>query len=453
MAIQDETRVLLIEPETSRAAPLIASLERDDMLVTVLDGYEKAFNFLETERIHALVARAHLSGVDAFRLMRFARERNPELCVVALCESAEQDLGLEAMRQGADDFQLLPYSAEKLRLTIARARVHQAEAEERFRLNRRLDARYGLGALAGQSRHIAQAYAQIRTLAPASMPIIIVGEPGTGKDLVAQIIHRQSTRAGEPFVRLDGAAVPPDHLERVCFGHVAEAFPGARDGAAGLLEQADGGTLYIEGLREPSPGFVDTLLDVLRTGTVTRIGSTSAISADVRLIVAVEPGVSSDRPTGQLLGQLDSGFQAATIALPPLRQREGDVAFLASHFANEIATAEQRPAPSFTGPAMDLLSRYAWPGNVRELKSVIESMMSLGREALDINDIPPEIRSASAPSESEVPIPVGTSMHDAERLLLLETWKSCGYDKEKTAEILGIGLRTVYRKLKQYGEM
>jgi DNA-binding NtrC family response regulator len=382
------------------------------------------------------------------RLMAVARERNPEVCVILIADYPDIERATEAMRQGAYDFQTKPVNLEKLEAVIQRAAQHQRLVLEQHELRRRLDEHYGLAGLVGNSRQMVKVYNTVRKVAPAATPVLIHGESGTGKDLLALAIHNNSPRRDEVFVKVQCGGQAQDRLDVELFGSAAGASSSGGVAQPGCVELADKGTLFVDEVGGLTPAQQAGLLQVIRDHRVQRIGDGRAISVDVRVIAATSQPVSS-----LLLGEdLSAALRSVVIEAPPLRERREDIPLLVHHFMREASRLRGVPVAGINRNALDLLVRYDWPANVRELKNIVEGMvlMSSGAQPLDVKDIPQHIRQGIGPVVNEIQIPIGAPMREVERRVIEETLRACRYSKTACAKMLGIGLRTLYRKLKEY---
>ena len=432
--------VLLADRNSTEGREIVAFLRDRKYDVEWVDEGEKAFNRLEARAFDVLITEVNLRRVDGLRLMRAACDRNPEVCVIFIGEPGDLGLANEAMRLGAYDFQTKPVNLAKLDAVIRRGLDHQRVIFEQHELQRRLDEHYGLGGLIGNSRPMLMAYNAVRQVAETNTPVLICGEAGTGKDLFAQAIHNNSARRNKAFVKLSCSGVATRPLGEMLFSQ--------SPGETAHIDLADRGTLYLDEIGELSPSLQDMLVEVIDRHRYPRKQDGRNVAVDVRLVAStvLVPGVIA------LNERLRAHFQAATITLPPLRERREDIALLVQHIMRERArTLDQRP-PEIAPNALDLLMRHDWPGNVRELRNILEGMMSSrpGTASLTVRDIPQYIQRGSAVTANDLHIPLGTSLPEIERLAILETMKFCGHNKEQCAKVLGIGLRTLYRKLNEY---
>ena len=446
--------VLLVDRDPDVGESIISSLSRRRYEVEWVDDDEKAYNCLDARPFDVLVTELNIERVDGMRLMGIAKDRNPDICVVMIAEDPDIELATEAMRQGAYDFQTKPLNIGKLEAVIERGLGYQQLIYEQLQLRRRLDETYGLTTLIGRSKKFATAYDKIRQAAPTEMPIILVGEPGTGKDTVAQIIHHNSPRKNGHFVKLTCSPDSLPLIERELLGHTAGAFPGSREARPGRVELADQGSLYLDEAAAFPQVLFDQLLTTLETGKTQRLGESRAIPAAIRLIISVTPDLDATDKTRDFLAELQRRFNALVIELPPLRDRPEDIAPLTEQFLSLSAKELRKEPPGITRYALQLLMAYRWPGNVRELRSTVHTMVLTSKpgQPLDILDMPLGLRREATPESSEIRIPQGISMHQVERIVIEETLKACKFQKEEAAKTLGIGLRTLYRKLKEYSE-
>lgn len=445
--------VLLVDRDPDVGESIVSSLSRRRYDVEWVDDDEKAFNCLDLRRFDVLVTELNINRVDGMRLMGVAKDRYPEICVVMIAEDPDIELATEAMRQGAYDFQTKPLNIGKLEAVIERGLGYQKLIYEQLRLRRRLDDAYGMTTLVGQSRPFAIAYDKIRQAAPTDIPIIIVGEHGTGRDLVAQVIHHNSPRASGLFVKLNCGAEALPLARRELLGHASGAFHGANEARPGRMELADRGTLYLDEARQFPQVLFDQVLTTLETGKTMRMGDDRAIPADVRLLISVTPDLEATDKTRDFLAELQRRYDALVIELPALRDRVEDIPPLVESFIKHACQQTAKDVPGIGRNALDVLVRYDWPLNVRQLENTIQAMVlgAGGGRPLDVLDIPQAIRNSTAPATTELRIPQGLTMHEVERIVIEDTLKACAYNKEQTAKTLGIGLRTLYRKLKEYG--
>jgi transcriptional regulator with PAS, ATPase and Fis domain len=336
-------------------------------------------------------------------------------------------------------------------LLIRRAIEVNQKDRELDNLRRRLDQKFGLDQIIGQSKQMKEVFARIQRAAPVDSTVLILGESGTGKELVAQALHHNSLRKKGPFVAVNCAAVPATLVESELFGHVRGAFTGATDRRMGRFEQADGGTLFIDEIGDFELGLQAKLLRVLETLTLTPVGGHEDRKVDVRVLAATSRDLRKMVAEGTFREDLYYRLNVVGITLPPLRDRNDDIPLLVDHFLKEI-TASKHATPKRIAPeVLRRFQSYRWPGNVRELHNCLESMMVLADgDTLSERDLPQNIESASDNLPSPKEIPVGLTMEELERLAITKALDQYKGNRTHAANRLGISVRTLQRKLRQY---
>lgn len=442
---EPSARVLLVDQDQGVAHRILDYLTARRYVVEWVDAGEKAFNLLDRGLFDVLITELSLRGGDGMRLMAVARDRNPDVCVIFLTEQADMELATEAMRQGAYDFQFKPVNLGKLEAVIKRGLEFQRLVYRQHELHRRLDEHYGLGSLVGNSRQMVRVYEAVRHVAPGMTPVLIEGEPGTGKDLLAQALHTNSLRRDGAFVKVQCAGGPPERVDRELFG----VAPDPGGGQPGLIEAADHGTLYLDNVNELTQAQQAAVAVLIREGRFQRPGGRRPVSVDVRVVVSVSKPFDAGMLEPALVGLLRDGHH---IEAPSLRDRPEDIPLLAQHFLQESSRRHGFAPPAITRHGMDVLMRYPWPGNVRELRNLAEGMAMAAKKTgtVDVYDLPEYVRALARPASGEIRIPAGAAMAEVERIVIEETMKRCKYNKNACAKTLQIGLRTLYRKLKEY---
>jgi DNA-binding NtrC family response regulator len=366
--------------------------------------------------------------------------------VVFVSDGPELELAVEAMRRGAWDVQAWPLHLDRLAETLRRGLDHQALAARVARMETELERRQG--ALAGSSRAIRRVRDQVRQIAGSRAPVLIEGEDGTGKSVVARALHSASPRREKPFVWVDCRALPANVIDAELFGAAPTGDAPAR---RGLFEQADGGTLFFDGVEALPPRTQSLLLRALTERAVTRTGDAASRRVDVRVVAATSRDLATEVRAGAFREDLYFALSVVRIPVPPLRARREDLPALAEELVRETARAHGRRARRLTRGALERLAGHDWPGNVSELKSTLEGMLvaARGRGALDVTALPEPLR-GPGPQATPLRIEVGMTLDEAERQLIEATLRDAGGDKRKAAAMLGIGLRTLYRKLGDY---
>ncbi len=424
----------------------VAALRARGMKVVAVEDGAAAFRVLDESHVDAVVAELGAPRLDALALLRHARELDPDTAVVLTAAAAPHETVLEALRAGAHDVLAEPVPDERLVLVLERALERRRLAARVTEMEEGFEQRLGLSGLDGRSRAITQVLERIRHLGSSRAPVLIEGEPGSGKGLVARALHRHGPRRHERFLWIHCGALPEPALERELFGEQDD------DTHPGRVELADGGTLFLEEIGEAPARVQIELLRLLQERRYERVGGGETRRADVRVIASSSRDLEAEARSGRFRGDLLHRIAAVRIAVPPLRERIEDIPLIARAAVREFDREHARRVTGITAGALERLTRHDWPGNVRELRAVIEGMVlsARGRRMLDVTDLPAALRDATSPGE-RVGIAVGMSVADAERRLIEATLRAVDGDKPRAAEMLGIGLRTLYRKLEAYG--
>ncbi|HEY6866778.1 MAG TPA: sigma-54 dependent transcriptional regulator [Candidatus Eisenbacteria bacterium] len=448
--------VLVVDREGEAMQALVEFLRSRGLGVVAVHDGASALAAIDRAAVDLLVTELQAPTLDGMKVLERACLRNPEVCAVVISESAGIEAVVESMRRGAADFQTKPVHLEKLLAVLQRGLERQALAARVAEMEVQLDERFGFGTLVGRSQALRRALDQARHVAPARGPVLMEGEAGTGRGLLAQAIHRNGPRKGGPFVWMSCTALAESAIESELFGSeppAGEGGPGEpRAAVPGCYEQADGGTLYLEEVDLLPPSAQIRLLRALQDRTFERVGGTAGLKADVRLIAATRRDLGSDVRAGGFRADLLERLSVVRIQIPPLRERREDIPLLVEAFVSAFNRKHGRKVTGITRGALDRLLRYWWPGNVHELETTIESMVvcAQGRRALDLSDLPDPLRAVEDAGE-RLQLAVGMTVEEAERTLVAATLRHTAFDKPRAAEMLGMGLRTLYRKIKRYG--
>jgi DNA-binding NtrC family response regulator len=455
-------RALIVDKDSTETADLKALLQQGGFDVEWAKDGEQAYNALDhlgpdsagtPAGPSVVIAELRSHRVDGMRLLEVARRRNPEVCVILIADQGTIELATEAMREGAYDFQLRPLNLPKMLAVIQRAISHQRLVSRAEDLAVRLDERLRVPNLTGHSRVMQELQDKILQIAPTRATVLIYGETGTGKELIAQAIHQLSPRKDERFVKLHCAELSESIIESELFGHERGAFTGADQQRKGRFELADGGTLFIDEISEIPPNVQTKLLRVLQDRQFERVGGNETVRVDVRVIAATNRRLDLMAAREQFREDLYYRLRVIQLEVPPLRERREDIPPLLDAFLREFNREHGRKVTGVSRGVMDRLMQYEWPGNVREFRNTIEEMVifAQGKRALEVSDLPIALRQQRPPAGGDMNLSVGMTMNEIERASIEATLRSVGYDKQKAAKILGIGLRTLYRKQKEYG--
>ncbi len=386
-----------------------------------------------------------MEGTELFGALRLLR---PEAMAIMISGHATVEEAVSALKRGIYDFITKDFRMHELRKAVNKALETQQILVENQRLRQELAEKGPPGRLIGKSPALLKVIQMVHQIAPMKSTVLLTGESGVGKELVAEAIHLLSPRIGNPLVKLNCGALPEGLIESELFGHEKGAFTGAVAQRKGRFELADTGTIFLDEISEMPPATQVKLLRVLQEGEFERVGGTQTLKADVRVIAAsnidLEQAVAARRFRKDLYYRLN----VIHLDIPPLRERREDIPMLALHFLDKFCRENNRPLNGFSPAAMSALKSYDWPGNVRELQNVVERAVALSQSHMvELADLPDEIREHS-PAADVIAIPVGASMEEIERTAIIQTLRKTGGDKELTARLLGIGLATLYRRLK-----
>jgi DNA-binding NtrC family response regulator len=449
-------RILLIEDHEASREIMKKALEKVGHRVaeftTGRDGIDHLRQGNETD---VVVTDLMMPGMNGMEVLREAKGIDPTLGVILVTGHGTVESAVEAMKAGADDYIQKPVNTAELRRRVEAAIQKRNLLREVEELRDRLRERFSLGSILGKSKAMQQLFEQIRLVAPTRSSVLITGESGTGKELIANAIHQNSPREKERFLPINCAAIPADILESEMFGHEKGAFTGATGRKVGKFEVADRGTLLLDEVGELAPELQVKLLRVLEERSFMRVGGTDTITVDVRILAATNASLEQRVAEGKFRADLYYRLKVVTIHIPPLRERREDIPLLVNHFLDHYMKENRRETLSISPAALRCLVNARWEGNVRELRNLIESLVVMAtRPVIDVWDLPGPYREA-APAEPEGTEPAAggapRTMEEIEREAILRTLRETGGNRTRAAEILGIGLRTLQRKLKEYG--
>jgi len=447
-------RVLIVDDDEGHAEALADGLEIEECVCRIEHSGRAGIAAMAEATYDAILTDLVMHDVDGLEVLREAARLQPQAAVLLITGHGSVETAVDAMRLGAADYLTKPVRIAELRTRLARA----VEAEELRRLNielrQQLDKRYGFEGIVGHSQPMQRVFDILRQVSRSSATVLVLGESGTGKELVARAIHTNSDRRSGHFVAVNCAALSQGLIESELFGHVKGAFTGAIAAKEGVMVYADGGTLFLDEVGDMPLETQAKLLRALETRQVQPVGGNTLREVDIRLVAATNQDLRGMVAEGKFREDLLFRLQVVTIDLPPLRERSGDVPMLIDYFIGEMCAEHGKDVRGITPEARALLVRYGWPGNVRELRNAIENMVVLSRgDLLDVGDVPDHIRRASGePGRREGHYELaGRSLAEVERDLIEANLKLAEGNRQKAAKFTGVGERTLYRKLKEYG--
>jgi DNA-binding NtrC family response regulator len=440
----------VVEDNEGERRALMQILKGDGFHVFGAENADKAMGYVD-ESIDVVLSDLHMGDVSGIDLLQLWKKQHPETQFILVTGERAPANIVEAMKCGAYDYVTKPINLEEVVLLIRRAIEVNEKDRELDNLRRRLDQKFGLDQIVGQSRQMKEVFGRIQRAAPVDSTVLILGESGTGKELVAQALHHNSLRKKGPFVAVNCAAVPATLVESELFGHVRGAFTGATDRRIGRFEQADGGTLFIDEIGDFELGLQAKLLRVLETLTLTPVGGHEDRKVDVRVLAATSRDLRKMVEAGTFREDLYYRLNVVQINLPPLRDRTDDIPLLVDHFLKEITTNKHAAPKRISAEVLRQFQSYRWPGNVRELHNCLESMMVLAEgDTLTERDLPQHIAQASTSAPSAKEMPVGLTMEEIEKLAITKALDQFKGNRTHAANNLGISVRTLQRKLRQY---
>jgi DNA-binding NtrC family response regulator len=398
----------------------------------------------------------NLSDDDGFKVLEFTRQHSPETSVILLSGFATVENAVEAIRLGAFDYMSKPIVDEELQFSIQKALGQKQIVTENRQLRAQLDQRFGLGNIVGRDFKMVRMFDLIESVADTKTTVLILGESGTGKTMTARAIHQHSSRRDRPFVEVSCGALPDTLLESELFGHVAGSFTGAIHDKVGKFLQADGGTIFLDEIANSSPSLQVKLLRVLQDREFEPVGGNKTHKVDIRLILATNADIEAKVAAGEFRQDLYYRINVITLMQPPLRERLGDIPLLAQHYLEEFRKQTSKEVAGFNEQAMQMLQRYHWPGNVRELVNVVERAIVLcKRSTITVEDLPEAVRRAvSMPDAIQTRLGganLKAALANPERQIILDALENNGWNRQNTAQVLGINRTTLYKKMKKYG--
>jgi DNA-binding NtrC family response regulator len=444
-------QILVVEDEINIRNALVTVLEKLGHGAAGVGSAEEALAYLDGAAVDLVVTDLKMPGMGGMELLRHIRDRWPGTEIIVMTAFGSIDTAVDAMRLGAYDYVTKPLDRDRFALLVAKALDRHFLTTENRHLRERLSTRSRYEQMVGDSEPMQRVYTLVEMVAGSDVTVLLTGESGTGKELVARAIHQESPRARGPFVTLNCGALPDNLFESELFGYEKGAFTGAVTTKVGRFELADRGTLLLDEVGELSLKSQVDFLRVLETKEFRRLGGTKIIKVDTRIIAATNRNLQDAVAHGQFREDLYYRLNVVPIKLPPLRERAGDIPLLVESLLREFRTRHQHDLKDISREAMRSLRLYAWPGNIRELRNVIERLVVTVRAKTILPEHLPEEIQASREDARTMVITLGHPLEEIEKQVITRTLAEVTSHREKAAKLLGISLRTLQYKIKEYG--
>lgn len=445
-------RILIVDDEPDICRALEFLLKGEDYAVSSAASGEAAIEKLKTESFDVVLTDMKMGRVDGMQVLEKAKDIIPDTPVIMMTAFASVESAIEAMKKGAADYVVKPFLNEEIKLTLKRALEQKRIIKENIALKQQISQRMTCKDFVANSESMLKILESIEKVIPTKSNIFLLGESGTGKGLLAELIHCNSPRRDKPFISINCSAIPEGLLESELFGYKKGAFTGAVSDKLGLIPLAHQGTLFLDEIGDMPVNLQAKLLKVLETGEVYPLGDTRHKSVDIRIISATNTDIENRLKEGKFREDLYWRLNVIEVKIPPLRERRDDIEALAKHFIAKFSEEHKKNIKGVDKYALSLLLEYQWPGNVRELSNVIERAVVLAEgNYITIDDLPDKInKTENGDEKSDASSTLKLHLSDYEKKLILKTYGLFNKDKEETAKALGIDLATLYRKFKKY---
>ena len=451
-------KLLVVDNEAAHARAMTESLEKVGYTCEVATSGPEAARLVERETYDIIITDMVMNDVDGMKILKLASERLPDCEVVMVTGHATVPVAVEAMQKGAFNFLEKPITPNRLRAIAEKAAEAVSLKRRNTELLQRLDERFGFEGIIYVSKKMQTVIDRLRRIAATDATVLITGENGTGKEIIAQAIHQNSPRRSKRMVAINTGAIAENLVESELFGHVKGSFTDAVSDREGAFQYANGGTLFLDEVGDMPANTQIKLLRVLEENQITRVGDNKTIKVNVRLISATNRPLQDMIDAGTFRKDLYHRLKVVTVELPALRERLEDIVPLMDHFRKSFLRRHDKPMAHFTPAVTKRFFSYDWPGNVRELRNFVETMVVLDTDGkLDIDDLPPELADEVLEDEDGLQLPIqgdsnliGKPLGVIERWAIEETLRLTNDNRDEAAKILQIGARTLYRRLDQY---
>ena len=468
--ISTSSRILVVDDDPIVAESLAELLARDGYdTATAADGAEALSMIRQATRpFHVVIADMNMPRMDGLELQAQLRKHHEDIVIIVVTGYGTIESAVQAVRGGAFDYLTKPIIDDEIRTSVEKALRQHILLREHASMKKQLAESYGLNNIVGNDYRMQKVYDLVEAVAESKTTLLINGESGTGKSMIAHACHQRSPRAAKPFVTMACGSIPETLLESELFGHVKGAFTGADSDKQGKLAVAEGGTLFIDEINSATPTLQVKLLRVLQERQFEPVGSNQTHEADVRFILATNQPLERLVEEGKFREDLFYRINVVNVELPPLRQREGDVLLLAEHFLSMHCKETGKVATGLSDEVIGLICRYQWPGNVRELENAVERAVVLSRKPLiEVDVLPDKVRFQTLEGkpgfrerrknpqgwvpEDWTPQPLRDALQEPEKRIILAALKANEWNRQKTAAVLDVNRTTLYKKIKQYG--
>jgi len=441
--------ILIIDDEKNIREGLCAALEMDGYKVRLAENGEQGLSFIEKGDIDLVITDLRMPGISGEEVLTKVKNESPGIPVIVLTGHGSIDTAVDAMRNGAYDFLTKPLNIDRLSLIVKRALASRELEIRHSTLQEELGAKVSFESIIGKSAEMQRIFQIVRKTAAAKASVLITGESGTGKELIANALHNLSPRKDKPFIKVHCAALSESLLESELFGHEKGAFTGAVARKRGRFELANGGTIFLDEIGEIDQNVQIKILRVLQDKRFERVGGEETLEVDVRIIAATNRNLEKEIQEHRFREDLFYRLNVVNIQVPPLRDRKDDIPLLIASFVNEFAQENDKEITGIDSRARSALYKYDWPGNIRQLRNCIESavVMCSGKE-ITLEDLPPSV--IGSEENNSIVIPTGLTLAEAEKILIQHTLAENNGNKSKTADVLGIGRKTLHRKIDEY---
>jgi len=440
--------ILVVEDDQKMRNALQMILNKEGYQVEALESAEEALERFRVRTYDLLISDIKLPGLDGMELLTAIRNFNPSTSIIMITAYATVDQAVIAMKAGAEDYISKPFNLEEIRIVVRKVRERQELIKQNRFLHQQLERKYHFENIIASSEKMTDLFRTIQKIKDSKSTVLITGETGTGKELIAKAIHFNSNRADHPFLPVNCGALSDTLLESELFGYVKGAFTGATRDKRGIFETAHGGTVFLDEIGDVSPAMQQNLLRVLDSGEIQPVGSTNRTIVNVRIIAATNKNLALMVKQGEFREDLFYRLNVVGLRLPSLRERPEDIGLLAVHFLKKYVEGNNKPISGFSSEALRLMEQYPWPGNVRELENVIERAVLLETGVMITPEsLTTDVRNpvvGGLPSHEEL-----LSLEQLVRARIIETLQKTGNNKARTAEILGIDRTTLWRMIRR----